>query len=398
METIAEFLRDPPTWFFVVEVVTGSLIGLYVAGRIRAWRTKRAASPYRMSPDEQGAYLKKPLMVDDRSLMPEYLSAGASVPIVPRYNPWGQWKPICGTGPSAQFIRIQRATKAIPLPAAAAVHAYCAYTGFLGIEFVVLAGWPDEAPFRSLPSDILLVPCRASLDDGTGALPTWWLYDGWMPIESSSLEAILAGLGRIDETVSLLAYEFGLSARWVVKYVETVRVPRTYRDLDSSHFAEAEGLSGQLDALPQPLRAATARAIHWFQQAQLANTLSQRFLLHYFALETLVLALWEDGREIGLPLPDTGSESKADQRARRNEAILSDMETRLGQDPIRTPGPRQHCWTRPNSTTCTSMALASRRPNWREPSSSGLTWMRPTSARLIWRVPTSAEPISLEFR
>ena len=71
MGAITEFLRDPPTWVFVVEVVTGSLIGLYVAGRIRAWRTKRD-SPHMVSSEERDAYLKKPLMVDDRSLTPEY--------------------------------------------------------------------------------------------------------------------------------------------------------------------------------------------------------------------------------------------------------------------------------------------------------------------------------------
>ena len=33
METITEFLRDPPTWVFVVvEIVTGSLLGLYLGG------------------------------------------------------------------------------------------------------------------------------------------------------------------------------------------------------------------------------------------------------------------------------------------------------------------------------------------------------------------------------
>ena len=34
---IAEFLRDPPTWDAIVLIVAGSLIGLYVVGRIGAW-------------------------------------------------------------------------------------------------------------------------------------------------------------------------------------------------------------------------------------------------------------------------------------------------------------------------------------------------------------------------
>ena len=38
MEAITEFLRDPPTWVSVVEIVVGSMIGLYVFGRIQAAR------------------------------------------------------------------------------------------------------------------------------------------------------------------------------------------------------------------------------------------------------------------------------------------------------------------------------------------------------------------------
>ncbi len=38
MEAITELLRDPPTWVSVVEIVPGSMIGLYVFGRIQAAR------------------------------------------------------------------------------------------------------------------------------------------------------------------------------------------------------------------------------------------------------------------------------------------------------------------------------------------------------------------------
>ena len=38
MEAITEFLRDPPTWVSVVEIVVGSVIGLYVFERISAAR------------------------------------------------------------------------------------------------------------------------------------------------------------------------------------------------------------------------------------------------------------------------------------------------------------------------------------------------------------------------
>ncbi len=38
MEAITEFLRDPPIWGTVVLIVAGSMIGLYVFGRIQAGR------------------------------------------------------------------------------------------------------------------------------------------------------------------------------------------------------------------------------------------------------------------------------------------------------------------------------------------------------------------------
>jgi len=41
METITEFLRDPPTRFFSVEVVTGSFIGIYLLERVRVWRSRQ---------------------------------------------------------------------------------------------------------------------------------------------------------------------------------------------------------------------------------------------------------------------------------------------------------------------------------------------------------------------
>jgi hypothetical protein len=261
-------------------------------------------------------------------------------PTVPRHNPWGYWNPVIAQMPQEEFFRHMFVAKNLSSTEAAAIYQYCAFTGHDGIEFVLLSRHLDRAAFRRLAGGIILVPCEETRNfppkDRPTIPPAWFLYDGWLPIESASEDAIVRGLGIVEETMSTLAFAHGVSARWGVKYAEGAEggVPNPTREIDDEDFEDMSKLIEAMSRLPLVVREAVTRAIHWLQHAEQSRYPTDRFLARYYAFEGLCLALWENAADLELPVtPELAQESKQQRRKRQDAEIRRIVDQLLSTNP-----------------------------------------------------------------
>src|SRR5947208_2600333 len=126
-----------------------------------------------------------------------------SPPVLRRYNDWGYWNPlVLSVFPLAQCDFEER-----DVSAAVWYRKQCTCAG---IEFVVISTHKDAAPFRTFSSGMLLVPVQ-DVDWPLDAFPppSYFLYDGWYPVDDDGPEAIRAALRNIEDTLDFFAYQHG---------------------------------------------------------------------------------------------------------------------------------------------------------------------------------------------
>ncbi|WP_437554773.1 hypothetical protein WME97_22365 [Sorangium sp. So ce367] len=261
------------------------------------------------------------------------------LPTVPRYNAWREWKPIVAKVDVAAWFTLQNEIRALESPELQAGYAYCKYTGFDCIEFIILANFVDAAPVRRYPGGLILVPCedvlRAAADRALARTPrSEHIYDAWFPLRSTAPEAIRDALLEIDDIVTFIARSYGVTARWMPKYIETVLPPKPVRTIEDSDWKRHAGALSRLRALPGSVRPAAARAAHWLLRAQQQRAGIDRFLYAWFALEGLLLALYEHASDVELPLPnEDASLSKSQRRRLRNDQIRQILVESMDHDP-----------------------------------------------------------------
>lgn len=248
-----------------------------------------------------------------------------------RYNHWGHWQPLLGRGPQSRFLEIMREMHGLQPPALKAAFQYCAYSGHLGIEFVVLSNFEDSQPLR-IPQGPTIALCPDHASTGEGMLaPPWHIYDGWLPVASSAPQALAAGLETIDQFVTALGFIHRCRTRWLPKYLETV-TPNARRSIGTEDRAQLGQFLQRSTALPEELRDAVFRCMHWYQHAQQTLSQVERFLSLFYALEGLFLALFDDGPSIGLPL--AGLRAREERRKLRADAARTILNRRMDNDPV----------------------------------------------------------------
>jgi hypothetical protein len=241
-----------------------------------------------------------------------------SPPVVRRYNDWGYWNPlVLSVSPLAEFDFEER-------DVSAAVW-YRQQSRCAGIEFVVISTHKDVAPFRTFSSGMLLVPVQdADWPVDAFPPPSYFLYDGWYPVEDDGPEAIRAALRRIEDTLDFFAYQHGTKLRWVVKYVEIfgadmTRGVRTTGEGDELSFRDR--LSRLLD-LPPALQGAVRRSAHWRQNYERQQRKTDRFLALWLALESLLLVLYDHCGPLGLVVvKEEAGLTKRERRALRDRHV-----------------------------------------------------------------------------
>jgi hypothetical protein len=132
--------------------------------------------------------------------------------------------------------------------------------------------------------------------------------------------------------VTALSFLYRSPTRWIPKYIEAVRQhPR--REIGDEDRTEVSTFLVQSDRLSPELRSALHRTLHWYQHAQQTANEVERFLSLYYALEGLLLSLYEHGPDVQLPL--AGRASKKVRRERQATAIRDILGRLLESDPVR---------------------------------------------------------------
>ncbi len=262
----------------------------------------------------------------------------ASLPSVPRFNAWREWKPIVANLDLNEWHRLQVELRDLTGPELQAIYSYCRHTGFECVEFVILATYADVATFRRYPGGLLVVPCEDVLEAAAGTSPVVvprneHLYDAWLPLRETTPSAVQDAIAQIDETVTLIARSYGVSARWLPKYIETVRQGAGVRTIDDSDWEDHSKALGRWASLPTSIRPAAARAAHWLLRGENQRAGIDKFLFTWFALEGLLLALYDSASDIELPIDDgEAGKTRAARRRLREDRIRSILAASLESD------------------------------------------------------------------
>jgi len=220
-----------------------------------------------------------------------------ALPAVPRYNEWGMWTPLQANCSVEEWMRV---TGLGGSRMHQAVVRYCAFTGYKGIEFVLLSTASDEAPFRVFPGGLTLV----RLTDVSSRPPSQLLiYDGWLPLSETTDAAIDRGIQEIDHLVCVLGHAYAAPMRWTVKYVEAVRDPTRIVSLSDGDHAAASRLLDSMPRIPEKLRASLVRSLHWKQHSSTQLRPTDELLALWQALESVLLSFYDAAPELGLALP-----------------------------------------------------------------------------------------------
>jgi hypothetical protein len=251
----------------------------------------------------------------------------AEPPMVSRFNPWRQWKPILARLSDPEWSTLQDDVHRIANPLVACVHQYCRATGFECIEFVFLTNFVDTTPVRNYPGGIVAVPCDDVLSQARSQFPLSvprgeHIYDGWVPLVDTSATAIAKALVEIDEVLTFVGYAHGTSVRWFPKYIEALVTPASQRTLTPEDRGEHDEVLLKLASLPASLRPSVARAAHWLLKAKHQRLTIERFVYLWFGFEGLLLALFEHANDIGLPIENLDATLSKKQRRQRQDAEI----------------------------------------------------------------------------
>jgi hypothetical protein len=250
-------------------------------------------------------------------------------PIVNRFNPWGQWRPFAFSTMEEHLAFTKECKEASADPDVQATVAYTRATKHEGIEFVLLSEYWDNTRTRTYGGGITVVRVTDPPTEPHEPRPLVCIYDGWLPLEETTIASIRTGLRKLQDVVDFLAYQYGVPVRTFIKYREAFDQIswRNTTDDDDARFRDR--LTRTLD-LPDALRTAVLRCTHWHQNAKRQVRTTDRFLSLWLAIESLALVLYENSGVIHLPLdgesvPLTKKQRRAAQEARIEQILLQDF-------------------------------------------------------------------------
>lgn len=214
-------------------------------------------------------------------------------------------------------------------PDVQATVAYVRATRHEGVEFVLLSEYWDNMRTRTYSGGITVVRVTDPPTEPHESQPLACIYDGWLPLEETTIASIRTGLRKLQDVVDFLAYQYGVPVRTFIKYREAFdRI--SWRDTTDDDDARFRDRLTRVLALPDSLRTAVLRCTHWYQNAERQVRTTDRFLSLWLALESLALVLYENSGIIHLPLdgevvPLTKRQRRAAQEARVEQILLQDF-------------------------------------------------------------------------
>lgn len=219
-----------------------------------------------------------------------------------RYNRWGMREPLIGTN-KTHMTAVQSAMGE-NLSKYAKSYLYAnSITGAKGLEFVAFSKSKLSRPVQ-LPNDVILFPCftetigknmrepmvQASMHmESSGT----YIYDGWLPIESTDKAEIDKRLEDLRESLASFALISGSSFSWEPKYYFSRGKTSSYF-LEDDDLGTLEDIAQKLAEIPFTDKHAILRSVSWISRAQVTQDDCSRFLFAVFAIEALCNYIEQD--------------------------------------------------------------------------------------------------------
>ena len=244
------------------------------------------------------------------------------------YNKLGEWKPIIYPGDPSQLLA--ECEQLVEKPDVQGGLFYMMCTGHPVVEFVVRTKIELPQQFVSFGSHFHLWKCEDS-DDLSGVHRNVCVYDGWVEVGDTSVEGVRRAIAHIAVGVNRLAFAYGASTKWRVKYTTTHSEPGlakpTKNDL-SVLDSLLRNFPGTEDAL------LLDAAIDWYNRGTSTDNVFTAFLCFYIALESIAIATARGRADFGLAtsLP---ARTKGEKRAETVQCISEKYEELIEQDPVR---------------------------------------------------------------
>jgi hypothetical protein len=229
-----------------------------------------------------------------------------------RYNEMGEWKPILYPGsPDDLFEEVSALS---PDANVRGTLFYIIATGHRAIEFVVRT--PVDLPYQSgtVNGEIHLWKCPP-LDDVPHTDHNVRVYDGWLSLKDIDPESIKYAIAKISVVVNRLAFAYGVSLDWHLKYrsglkPKLLRVP-SVEDMDM--------FNALLTKFPNADDAFILRsAVDWHTRGNSSQNVFSAFLCYYVAIENVAVAVADGKADFGLAYQ---KESKSKRREQRLNCI-----------------------------------------------------------------------------
>lgn len=323
--------------FEVLELLTNEKIGLY--GFKMHFSNDQCAYFIRNldNTDILNVILGDPVnfMIGNSSTLKEEWRLGGKrlyeVGLPGRYNKLGEWKPLIYP---ASFDSLRdEALKVSDDDNVQGAYFYMLCTGHKIIEFVV--NTTLELPMDLITFGSSLHLWKSPSQNKKEFIKTetnnfFHIYDGWVDLESGSIEEIEITIRSIGLVLDIIGFTFGVAINWRLKYkmlehIEPIASP-SKEDLDILDLFMKNITYEGNDA------AILSYAIDWYVKGRTTRNVFLRFLSYYIAFESIAVAIAEGDAKFGL---DYKPESKAERRQRQEECINSKFETLYKIDPVK---------------------------------------------------------------
>lgn len=273
-----------------------------------------------------------------------------------RYNRWGMREPLIGTN-KTHMTAVQGAMGE-NLSKYAKSYLYAnSITGAKGLEFVAFSKSKLSRPVQ-LPNDVILFPCftetigknvrepmvQASMHmERSGT----YIYDGWLPVESTDKAEIDKRLEDLRESLASFALISGSSFSWEPKYYFSRGKTSSYF-LEDDDLGTLEDIAQKLAEIPFTDKHAILRSVSWISRAQVTQDDCSRFLFAVLAIESLCNYIEQDAGE-NSPLKQFAgpAKTKSERRKEREIGIRKTLDELLKHNPTKAIHEAYFTWVIP---------------------------------------------------
>lgn len=242
-----------------------------------------------------------------------------------RYNKLGEWKPIIYPG-NTDALQKEACSLSNDDDVQGALF-YMMCTGHRVIEFVVRTTIELPIEAVTIGSKLHLWKCPP-LEESSRLGQNFRLYDGWVELDSVDPESIRAAIAMIAVAVNRLAFAYGASLTWCLKYRMVLR-PEACATPSEDDLKLFDSL---LQRFPRSEDAIFLdAAMDWYNRGRSSRNVFMAFLCYYIALESVAIAVEEGKADLGLEYSKETNQSKSE---RRLDCIRSTLEALYPKDPI----------------------------------------------------------------